>query len=391
MKTKLILPIIVLFSLFSCSENKTSKTETNVLNTDSFELDETQLKNLNIGITSVKSIHLKNKAFLNGRVAALPNLTAQVSSDINGKIEKVYVHGGDFVKKGQKLFMIKSTDLLELENQYLEAKAEADFMLIEYQRQEELRKKNVGALADFQMTDAKYKAAKNRELALRTKLDMLKVNVRTLTDLTNAKMSPYIEIYSPLEGYVSAMNATVGMLTSTDIVLAEVVNVSELQAKVAVYDRDLDMVSDGAEVLVDFLKPGVEPVKGKIYHIERAVDEVTRAITVHVKFSVPKNFLVLPDMNVRVILPKEKDTSFDSCVPFNAVLQEGDQTYVFLTDSLPKNGKFLFTKTKVTTLERSEEFMELDVRNFPKDKKIYVGFNNMEALEQERINVHTSN
>lgn len=391
MITKFIFPLLVLTSLFSCSEKKKPIEETAILNTDSFELDETQLRNLNVEITSVKSIHLKNKAFLNGRVAALPNLTAQVSSDINGKIEKVYVHGGDFVKKGQRLFMIKSTDLLELENQYLEAKAEADFMLIEYQRQEELRKKNVGALADFQMTDAKYKAAKNRELALRTKLEMLKVNVRTLTDLTNAKMSPFIEIYSPLDGYVSAMNATVGMLTSTDIVLAEVVNVSELQAKVAVYDRDLDMVVDGAEVLVDFLKTDVEPVKGVIYHIERAVDEVTRAITVHVKFTVPKKFLVLPDMNVRVILPKEKDTSFDSCVPFNAVLQEGDQSYVFMTDSLPKNGKFLFTKTKVSTLEKSEDYMELDLSKWDKSKKIFVGFNNVEALEQERINTHTAN
>jgi cobalt-zinc-cadmium efflux system membrane fusion protein len=141
---------------------------------------------------------VENKIYLNGKVMALPNSQASVSSDIEGKVEKVFVLEGAFVKKGQPLVTMRSMELIELQNQYLASKSETDFLDIEYKRQKELMNNKIGALSEFQITEAKYNAAKIKEKALRAKLEMVGINVNQLSDPELAKISSELVIVSPI-------------------------------------------------------------------------------------------------------------------------------------------------------------------------------------------------
>jgi membrane fusion protein, heavy metal efflux system len=176
------------------------------------------------------------------------------------KIEEIFVHEGSAVAQGQAILTLRSMHLIELQNDYLTAKSEMDFLAIEFKRQQELRQNNIGALADFQTVTAKYEAAQGREKTIRAKLEILGVDLNNLQNPAKAQITRKIIIRSPVSGYVHKLPVKVGMLASPETMLAEVVNVSELRADLFAYDKDLSLISEGQTVELDF-------VNDKIAHL----------------------------------------------------------------------------------------------------------------------------
>src|SRR5882757_5767966 len=63
-----------------------------------FFLTRIQLGNLDIKMERPEYRALQTYLQFNGKIKSLPNFSATVSSNIDGKVEKVFVREGDFVK-----------------------------------------------------------------------------------------------------------------------------------------------------------------------------------------------------------------------------------------------------------------------------------------------------
>lgn len=153
-----------------------SKKTTVVTSTDTVRLTANQLKTVNIDLVDFEKRALKPIIYANGVIRLLPDSRAEVSSHIAGKIDRIFVREGQPVRKGQPIVRLSSFELLELQNDYAAAHADVEFLEAEYKRQDELRKSNIGVLAQFQSADAKLKAARARELALKDKLTIIGVS-----------------------------------------------------------------------------------------------------------------------------------------------------------------------------------------------------------------------
>lgn len=382
----LIYLFAVIALLSSCSEEKkVAEKDSNEVtkNNDIVELSENQLATLNIKFAKADRRQIVENIYLNGKVKPLPNLSATVSSNIEGKVDKIFVIEGDIVRKGQALMTLTSMRLIELQNEYLTAKSEADFATIELKRQEELIKNNVGALVDLQTAEAKYKAAVSHEKTIHAKLDLLGVNLKNLQDPKTAVVSSAVTIPSPIDGYVVKLPVSVGALASEQTILAELVNVNELHAEIYVYDKDIDLVQEGQTVEIDFINHSFESVKGKVQNIARSIDPETKAIEVHVTFNPPKGALVLPGMSVRAIVLNKKAQDITAhAVPLAAVWQEEDNYFVFGTES-PSGGKMRIKKYKVNLGDKDENFTEIIFPNTMPENLI-IAQNNVAALEMQR-------
>jgi RND family efflux transporter MFP subunit len=383
MKNTFILYIlaIVLF-LSSCS--KEEKAEENLAKAPDFlELSESQLATLNIKFIKPERKQIVQNVYLNGKVKSLPNLSATVSSNIEGKVNKIFVVEGSIVKKGAALMTLTSMRLIELQNEYLAAKSEADFATIELERQKELIKNRVGALVELQTAEAKYKAAISREKSISAKLELLGINISNLQDPQNAKISNSVTITSPIDGYVIKLPVSVGVLASEQTVLAELVNVNELHAEIYVYDKEINLVKEGQSVEIDFVNSSFKSVIGKVQSISRSIDPETKAIEVHVTFNPPQGALVLPGMSVRaIVLSKDEDVEAHA-VPLSSVLQEEDSYYVFGTESQIGSGKLQIRKYKVNLGDKDENFTEIIFPNGA-PANLSVAQNNVAALEMQR-------
>jgi len=316
----LYIAIIILF-LSACS--KQEKVGENLSKTlDFLELSENQLATLNIKFIKPERKQIVQNVYLNGKVKSLPNLSATVSSNIEGKVDKIFVVEGSIVKKGAPLMTLTSMRLIELQNDYLAAKSEADFATIELERQKELVRNRVGALVDLQTAEAKYKASISREKSISAKLELLGINIANLQDPQHAKISNSVTITSPIDGYVIKLPISIRALASEQTILAELVNINELHAEIYVYDKEINLIKEGQSVEIDFVNSSFKSVIGKVQSISRSIDPETKAIEVHVTFNPPQGALVLPGMSVRAIVLSKDDDVEAHAVPLSAVLQE---------------------------------------------------------------------
>lgn len=71
-------------------------------------------------IVSLRPLHVEYS--FPGKVTVNETRLAHVSSRIPGRAVEVYANPGDYVKKGQQLFIIDSPELGEAQSQYLKAK-----------------------------------------------------------------------------------------------------------------------------------------------------------------------------------------------------------------------------------------------------------------------------
>jgi RND family efflux transporter MFP subunit len=349
-----------------------------------FSMTKDQLGVMNIAFAQPEKKAIESFLYLNGKVKALPNLQATISSDTDGKIEEIFVHEGSAVAQGQAIITLRSMHLIELQNDYLTAKSEMDYLAIEYKRQQELRQNNIGALADYQTVAAKYEAAQGREKTIRAKLEILGVDLNNLQNPAKAQITRKVIIRSPVSGYVHKLPVKVGMLASPETVLAEVVNVSELRADLFAYDKDLSLISEGQTVELDFVNEKIPHLSGKVIHIERMIDTETKATSIHVQFNTSgKENLVFPGMSVRAVLKDASRNEMAYTVPAAALLQDDDFFYVYTTEN-PNNKNIQLKKHKVKVGKRNEKIAEIVFLNPVLEKNLYIAQNNVMIIEAER-------
>jgi cobalt-zinc-cadmium efflux system membrane fusion protein len=383
-KTTIFLSAMYLFFtiIIACKNGHSVKSKE--VSEDVLEISNQQLYMLDIELVKPEKRMVENKIYLNGKVMALPNSQASVSSDIEGKVEKVFVLEGAYVKKGQPLVTMRSMELIELQNQYLASKSETDFLDIEYQRQKELMNNKIGALSEFQITEAKFNAAKSKEKALRAKLEMVGVNIRQLNDRELTSISSELVIVSPIDGYVHALPVTVGMLATNHTILAEIINTDDLLSVLYAYDKDIEQIEIGQPVDISFINHTFNNVQGTVTSIERVVDNESKSINVHVKFHAPDKSLIFHDMNIRATIQSNHKSELAHSVLLKSLLQEDDSYYVFWTNNKKnKDGKIQLKKCKVIIGEMNEDFAEIKFLN-PMPSTFYIAQNNVMAIEAER-------
>ncbi|WP_028981598.1 efflux RND transporter periplasmic adaptor subunit [Sporocytophaga myxococcoides] len=351
-----------------------------VIDENSIELTEDQLRRLEISLVAPEKKALESYIHFNGKIVALPNYRAEVSSNVQGKIEKVFVHEGDYVEKGKPLIELSSMRLVELQEEYFAAKNETDFLTIELTRQEELRKNNVGALVDLQTVQTKHRASLNRQASLKAKLALLGIDMEgNGSDAIRTKLS----IKAPISGYIHSLPVSVGMIASSETILAELIDVSQLLAEIYVYEKDIDLIKSGQPVTLDFINHSFGEVQGTVFNIDKVIDESTKAINVFVKFSAPDKSIILPDMNIMATLENKSNNTPAPTVPRSSILQEDDLYYIFLTDKKVKDGKIKLSKHKVDLGDKNEKLAEVIFPN-PVENEIFVAVNNVMAIEMER-------
>jgi membrane fusion protein, heavy metal efflux system len=348
---------------------------------DSISLTTRQLQVANIKLVGMQAKALQPVIYANGIVELLPDSKAQISSQIEGKIEQIFVREGQSVRKGQPLARLSSFQLLELQNDYAAAHSDVEFLRAEYNRQDELRRSNVGVLANYQATDAKLKAAIARERSLKSKLELLGISTGNLAAGKDPSLTSALMIRSPIGGFVFKFHQNIGSTVNAQTLLAEIINPDRVQATISVYEKDAPYVREGQAVELSFPGASSGPVRGRVAYISRSLDTDNRAITVHVNFQRPRA-TVLADMNVQARLVGSGQRVSSNTLPRTAILDDGEAHFVFVTNQ-PATDTVSFRRQKVEVIQTGESFVEVrPVGQLPTGARF--ASNNVLALEAER-------
>jgi RND family efflux transporter MFP subunit len=380
---KYILTIITAAALMSSCGSKESKTAATAgKDYDSIALTQQQLKGVNVKFVQFTPRFIKPIIHANGAIRLLPESKAEVSSHINGKVDRIFVREGMYITKNQHLLSISSFDLLELQNEYVSAKNEAEFQRVEFERQAELKKRNMGVLSDYQAAKAKYQSAIINEKTLQQKLEILGIDTKVFSDLTNPHIQKTIVIKAPFSGYINKLNVHAGSLVQPETILAEIIDPNQLQAEVYVYEKDAELIKEGLPVTLNFVQNGIAPVQGNVLFVSRALDPTNKTITLHVQFTKPKQGEIHADMNLKAIITGQSGSAPEMAIPSTTLYDDGDHKYIFVCTN-PETEKVEMKKFRVEVLKEDDGFVVIkSIQKLPPD--CWIADYNVLAIEAER-------
>jgi cobalt-zinc-cadmium efflux system membrane fusion protein len=375
-----ILTTVVLLSACGSKEKNTNVSAKKDI--DSIALTQQQLKGVNVNFVKFTQRLISPIIHANGAIRLLPESKAEVSSHISGKIDRIFVREGMYVTKNQALLSISSFELLELQNEYVSAKNEAEFQRVEFERQGELKKRNMGILADYQAVKAKYQSAIIKEKTLHQKLEILGIDTKAFIDLTNPHIQKTIIIKAPFSGYMNKLNVHAGSLVQTETILAEIIDPNQLQAEVYVYEKDAELVKEGLPVTLNFVQKGIAPIKGKVLYVSRALDPNNKTITLHVHFAQPQHKEIHADMNVKAVITGQAGNLPEMAIPATSLYDDGEHKYLFVANN-PKSQVVQMKKFRIEVLKEDEDFVVVkSIQKLPED--CWIADHNVLAIEAER-------
>jgi cobalt-zinc-cadmium efflux system membrane fusion protein len=374
--------VMILFALASCTADKKVQETPIKKDPDLLVLSQQQLKGVNVAFTRFTERQIRPIIHANGVIKLLPESKAEVSSHISGKVEKIFVREGMRVAKGQALMQISSFEALELQNEYVAALSDAEFQAVEFKRQEELMQKKIGVLADYQSSKARYQSALAKEHALEQKLSLIGISSSGLSLKNNEIMQRNITIKSPINGFVNTLSLHLGSLVTAETILAEIIDPDQTQAEVFVYEKDAEFVAEGLPVQIEFMQMGIPSVEGKILYVSRALDPTSKTITLHVSFPKPSKEVYLANMNIKATIQGIIEKKSNYSVPSTALYDNGDATYLFLTND-PKSNNVSLRKTCVEVEQAGDSFVSIRTET-PLSQQLWIADNNVLSLEAER-------
>jgi len=246
MKSIIYLSAIVL-TLSACGGKKpAAETTDNTVNPNIVTLTAAQLENAAITTGKIGQKEISSTLKLNGKIDVPPQNMVSISVPLGGYLKSTKLLPGMHVNKGEAIAVIEDQQYIQLQQDYLTAKARIGYLENEYIRQKDLNQSKASSDKVFQQAEAEYRSQQVLISSLSEKLQLIGINAR---NISAAKISRSVNIYSPISGFVSKVNVNIGKYVSPTEVLFELVNPTDIHLALKVYEKDLDKLYIGQKLV----------------------------------------------------------------------------------------------------------------------------------------------
>jgi membrane fusion protein, heavy metal efflux system len=313
MKHKLIIGIaIVSLSIAGCKK----EVENPQINT-SFALSDSMLKTTTTAVAQTQPV--TNELSFYGKITADNNKMIDVYPLVGGNVIKVNVELGDYVKKGQVLATIKSTDIADFEKQSLDAKSDLLVANNNLKVAQELFDGKLNSESDVLQAKSEVNKAQS-QLS----------KVQETYKIYNIKAGSIYEVTAPISGFVIQKSINQDMLLRSDRSenIFDIAEISEVWAMANINEIDINKVKLGIDADVTTISYPDQVFKGKVDKIFNVIDPETKAMQARVKLQNP-GFLLKPDMNANIKLSFKEDKSMIA-IPSDGIVFDKSKNFVMI-------------------------------------------------------------
>lgn len=255
---------------------------------------------------------------LNGKVQANEARQAKVFALVSGKVESLKVELGDFVKKGQVLAVLNSTEVAGIANELTVAEANLTLAEKTLATTKSLYEGNLATEQDYLGAKVNY----NKAVA-----DLQKA--KQVASISGGNQSQYL-IKAPISGYVIEKNITNNSAIRPDnnADLFVIADLSDVWIMANVYEADMNNVHLGDEVKVSTLANPEKSYTGKIDKVYNVLDASTRTMKVRISMNNSSNEFK-PEMFAKVkVARRVADKAL--AIPAQAMVMDNGKNYVII-------------------------------------------------------------
>jgi len=317
MKRILLICITLSAVLFtSCKKKAEAGTEEK----PKFVLSDVMLKTTTFA--NVESKPLKTEQEFYGKISADNDKLIEIYPVVGGNVIKVYVELGDFVKKGQLLATIRSTQVAGYEKDLSDALNDVV-----------VAKNNLKATKDL------YEGKLNTErdvITAKSELDKAQSQLNRIREtykIYSLKPGAIYEVRSPISGFIIQKDINQDMLLRDDHTnnIFDIAEIDEVWAIANVSEPDIRDVVLGSDADITTLSYPDKAFHGKVDKIFNIIDPETKAMKVRIKLKNP-DFLLKPEMKATIKLSHEESNRM-LAVPSSSVIFDKSKNFVMVYKS----------------------------------------------------------
>ena len=278
------------------SSDVDSQTSDSVDKSDSVEI---KANADSVGIDGVSSAtNVANSPTFNGVIMVSPQQNATVSLTMGGKVHSLKVMPGQAVARGQVIASIDNPEYIDLQQTYLDAFAQTEYLEKEYKRQSDLSANDASSQKKMQQSKAEYLSMHSRLSAAASRLKTL--GVKPASVKLNG-IQPYLLVKAPIDGFVTNLNVNLGKYLDAGEPICDVINKSQPLIQLTVYERELNLMRVGRPVEFRVNGMGKKTFSAQIVSIDQSVDAKDYSIKVYAKV-MASNSDFRPGMYIRAKL-----------------------------------------------------------------------------------------
>lgn len=363
---QLIIFLTVALMLASCN-SKTDEPKAAVQTSENIvTLTDAQLKNAGIQTGKLEQQAISSVLKVNGKIDVPPQNMVSISVPLGGYLKSTKLLPGMHVNKGEVLAVMEDQQYIQLQQDYLTAKAQFSFNESEYNRQKELNQSKATSDKVFEQTKATYLSQNILIKSLEQKLQLINLN----PDRISANnISRTINIYSPINGYVSGVNVNIGKFVNPADVLFELVNPSDIHLALTVFEKDMDKIAIGQKLMAYTNNEPDKKYPCTIILVSKNLSN-ERSAEVHCHFE-QYNKTLLPGMFMTADIEVKSNNA--KVLPDDAIVRFENKQYVFIA-----KGKNQFEMVEVKTGNSENDYTEIMVdEKFAADTFVLKGAYNL--------------
>lgn len=350
------------FALFIAFASCSSKGENSVLdisnNTSAEEnayyLSELQFQSSNMKLGKLEAHDFHQIINVNGMLDVPPQNQISVIAYFGGYVKDINILPGQWIKKGQKLFVLENPNYVEVQQDYLETEGLLTYLQSDYERQKDLAKDKINSQKIFLKAESDYLVAKAKFESLRKKLSLIGINPDKLT-VTNIITS--VPVLSPSSGYVTAININKGAYLNPSDVAIAIVNTEHIHLELDVFENDLDKIAVGQKINFKLQNQKNKSYDATIHLINKTVDPVKRTIRVHGHLTDEKSADKFTQ-GMYVEAEIYSTSSSNLALPEDAIVEVDGQYFVLAKDN-KLDTNFNFEKRKVEIGQTYSNYVEI--------------------------------
>ncbi len=353
-----------LILLVGCNSKNKIESETEVSTDEKIvNLTDVQLKNANLEIGHFEKRNVSSTLKVSGKIDVPPQNLVSISMPLGGYLKSTKLLPGMHVSKGEIIATMEDQQYVQLQQDYLITKSKLQYAQQEYERQKDLNQSKATSDKVFQMADSDYKNLRITLSSLGEKLKLIYINPSTLSE---NNLSKSVNIYSPINGFVSKVNVNIGKNVNPSDVLFELINPSDIHLNLKVFEKDITKLFIGQKLFAYTNSQPDNKHECEIILISKDLSADDHTAEVHCHFE-DYDKTLLPGMYMNAAIEVKNNEAFT--LPEDAVVNFEGKNYIFLV-----NNKNQYEMTEVNLGEKENNFIEiLDTDKFESKKVVLKG------------------
>ncbi|MBX2983155.1 MAG: efflux RND transporter periplasmic adaptor subunit [Flavobacteriales bacterium] len=283
----------------------------------------------------------------NGRLVLPPDKSAQVSVLFGGLVRGIPVQEGQAITKGQVLATMENMEFLQLQQDYLEAKANQLALSADLKRQQDLHDERINATKTLERAQADQAITQAKLAGMAAKLRLFGIDPARLSA---ENISSTYAVRSPIAGNLQQIAVTLGQFAEPNKPLFHIVDNSGLHIDLSIFEQDVARVHKGQKVVFGHAGEPVGQHTATVYAVNKAFESDRQAILVHAKLDDDGEEL-MPGMYIEALIMTDSTRAWS--LPSDAIVSNGDEHYIFVEAS-PRSYKQMSVRTGANELGYTE-------------------------------------